>query len=87
MGRGRGGARRGARRWRGTRGARHAGDPGAGSAAGAEVFGAALEPGEQVDVDQRLAGELLREDATDGAPPRSRVDLDAGIARVVLPPR
>jgi hypothetical protein len=28
---------------------------------------------------------LRRDDAEDGAPPRSRVDLDAGIARLVIP--
>jgi hypothetical protein len=56
------------------------------SAAGADVFSAALEPGRAVDVDQRLASELMREDETDGAPPRSRVDLDGGVAHLVLPP-
>jgi hypothetical protein len=57
------------------------------SAAGTDVLSAALEPGRAVDVDQRLATEMMREDATDGAPPRSRVDLDAGVAHLVLPPR
>ena len=28
----------------------------------------------------------MREDETDGAPPRSRVDLDAGVAGIVVPP-
>ena len=57
------------------------------SAAGTDVFSAALEPGKAHDVDQRLATELMREDETDGAPPRSRVDLDAGVAELVVPPR
>jgi Family of unknown function (DUF6191) len=57
------------------------------SAAGADAFSTALDPGRQVDVDRRLAAELLREDETDGAPPHSRVDLDAGVAHLVLPPR
>ena len=56
------------------------------SAAGADVLSTALEPGRAVDVDQRLASELMREDETDGAPPRSRIDLDAGVAHLVLPP-
>ena len=56
------------------------------SAAGADVFSAALEPGRAHDVDQRLATELMREDETDGAPPRSRIDLDAGVAEIVVPP-
>ena len=32
------------------------------------------------------AGVLLREDETDGAPPLSPVDLDAGVAHLVVPP-
>ena len=56
------------------------------SAAGADVFSAALVPGRAVDLEQRRASELLREDETDGAPPRSRVDLDAGVAHLVVPP-
>lgn len=55
------------------------------STAGADVFSAALEPAKQHDVDQRLATELMREGETDGAPPRSRVDLDAGVAHLVVP--
>ena len=46
-----------------------------------------MRPQRQVDVDRRVAAELLREDGTDGAPPHSRVDLDAGVAHLVLPPR
>jgi hypothetical protein len=57
------------------------------SAAGADVFSAALDPGRAHDVDERQAAEMMREDETDGAPPRSRVDLDAGVAHLVLPPR
>ncbi|WP_222269931.1 DUF6191 domain-containing protein [Modestobacter marinus] len=58
------------------------------SAAGADVLSTALDPGRAVDVEQRLASELMREDETDGAPPRSRIDLDAGVAHLVLrPPR
>jgi hypothetical protein len=56
------------------------------SAAGADVFSAALVPGRDVDLERRRASELLREDETDGAPPRSRIDLDAGVAHLVLGP-
>ena len=56
------------------------------SAAGADVFSAALVPGRAVDLEQRRASELLREDETDGAPPRGRVDLDTGVAHLALPP-
>ena len=57
------------------------------SAAGADILAATLDRGRRVDVDRRLAAELLREDGTDGAPPHGRVDLDAGVAYLVLPPR
>jgi hypothetical protein len=55
------------------------------SAAGTDVFSAALVPGRAVDLEQRRASELMREDETDGAPPRSRIDLDAGVAHLVVP--
>jgi len=57
-----------------------------GPSAGADVLSAALVPGRAVDLEQRRASELIREDETDGAPPRSRVDLDAGVASLVVPP-
>jgi Family of unknown function (DUF6191) len=57
------------------------------SAAGTDVLCAALEPGRVVDADERSVSEVLREDETDGAPPHSRVDLDAGVAHLVLPQR
>ncbi len=31
--------------------------------------------------------ELSRDEDGDAAPPRSRVDLDSGVARIVVPPR
>jgi hypothetical protein len=57
------------------------------ASAGADVLGAALEPGRAIDADERRVSEVFREDETDGAPPRSRVDLDAGVAHLVLPQR
>ncbi len=56
------------------------------SAAGVDVFSAAMTPGKALDIDQRRATELMREDETDGAPPRSRIDLDRGVAHLVVPP-
>src|SRR3954453_6080454 len=53
------------------------------TAGGLEVFSAALAPGRAADLETRQVRELRREDVPDGAPPRSRVDLDAGIARLV----
>jgi hypothetical protein len=50
------------------------------SAGGLDVFSAALAPGRAVDLEQRQARELRRNDVGDGAPPRTRIDLDSGVA-------
>jgi Family of unknown function (DUF6191) len=50
------------------------------SASGLDVFSAALAPGRDVDLEQRRAREIRRDDVEDGAPPRTRIDLDSGIA-------
>ena len=50
------------------------------SAGGLDVFSAALAPGRAVDLEQQRSRELRREDLGDGAPPRERIDLDAGVA-------
>jgi hypothetical protein len=55
------------------------------SGAGVDVFAAALDPGREIERETRRATSLLRDDAGDGAPPRSRIDLDRGVAVVVLP--
>ena len=57
------------------------------SAAGVDVLSAAMTPGKALDIDQRRSTELMREDETDGAPPRSRIDLDRGVAHLVVPSR
>jgi hypothetical protein len=44
-------------------------------------------PGPAVLLVGRRFSEVLREDEADGAPPRSRVDLDARVAHLVLPQR
>ena len=56
------------------------------SAGTLDVFSAALDPGGETDLETRRAHHMLRDDADDGAPPRSRVDLDGNRAILVLPP-
>ncbi|MGY1621001.1 DUF6191 domain-containing protein [Geodermatophilus sp. SYSU D00965] len=55
------------------------------SAGGLDVFSAALAPGREVDLEQQRVQRTRREDAEEGAPPFSRVDLDAGVAVLVVP--
>jgi hypothetical protein len=50
------------------------------SSTGFELLHAALSPGKQDELDQRRTEELVRDAEHEGAPPRSRVDLDAGVA-------
>jgi hypothetical protein len=57
------------------------------SSTGFDLLGAALSPGKADDLAQRRTEELVRDDEDDGAPPRSRVDLDAGVAHLRLPRR
>jgi hypothetical protein len=59
---------------------------GAASAAGLDVFSAALAPGRAVDLEQRRVRELTRDEAGDGAPPHGRIDLDGGVAWLRRPP-
>jgi hypothetical protein len=49
-----------------------------------DVLGLALNPGSRHKLEHDQFLELDREEEGDGAPPRSRVDLDAGTARIVL---
>ena len=50
-----------------------------GAILGGAVFSAALVPGRGVDLEERRARELRRDDVDDGAPPYGRIDLDGGI--------
>jgi hypothetical protein len=50
------------------------------SSTGFDLLHAALSPGKQDELDQRRTEELVRDDEDDGAPARSRVDLDGGVA-------
>ena len=55
------------------------------SSTGFDLLHAALSPGKADELAQRHSEELVRDDEAEGAPPRSRVDLDAGTARLRLP--
>jgi uncharacterized protein DUF6191 len=52
---------------------------------GLEEFGALFAPGMRHEQEEKNRLELWREDAEDGAPPRSVIDLDNGIAVIRLP--
>ena len=49
------------------------------SAGGLDVFSAALVPGRDVDLEERRAREVRRDDVDDSAPPSGRIDLDGGV--------
>lgn len=55
------------------------------SATGFELLHAALAPGKADELAQRHSQELVRDHEEDGAPPRSGVDLDRGVARLRVP--
>jgi hypothetical protein len=57
------------------------------SVAGLDALSALVEPGRAHELERRRTEALWREDEEEGAPPRSRVDLDAGIAYLRLPGR
>ena len=57
------------------------------AAAGFDVLGLALAPSTRHKKEHDEFLEVKREEDGDAAPPRSSVDLDAGTARIVLPPR
>jgi hypothetical protein len=50
-----------------------------------DVLGLAFSPGSRHKLEHDQFMELDRDEEGDAAPPRSRVDLDAGTARIVLP--
>jgi hypothetical protein len=57
------------------------------AAAGFDVLGLALAPSTRHKKEHDEFLEVKREEDGDAAPPRSTVDLDSGVARIVLPPR
>lgn len=56
------------------------------SSTGFELLHASLSPGKADELAERQKQELVRDEDDDGAPPRSTVDLDGGVARIRLPP-
>ena len=53
---------------------------------GFEEFGAAFDAGQRHKIDERNSQSMMRDDADDGAPPYSTVDLEGGVARLRLEP-
>jgi Family of unknown function (DUF6191) len=43
-------------------------------------------PSKRIELEQRQSSSLLRQSPDDGAPPRTRIDFDAGTARLPAPP-
>lgn len=56
------------------------------TAAGLEDFAGVFQASRRVDQEHKQHSLMMRDELGDGAPPRSEVDLDAGTARLVLPP-
>ena len=54
--------------------------------AAVDVLGLAFNPGARHKIEHDQFLELDRQEEGEGAPPRSRVDLDAGTAHIVVPP-
>jgi hypothetical protein len=54
------------------------------SSTGFDLLHAALSPGKRSELDQRHTEELVRDEQDESAPPRSRLDLDAGVAYLRL---
>ena len=65
--------------WRGS------GREGQVSATGFEQLHLVFAASKQHELDERRTALMLRDDQGDGAPPRTRVDLDGGLAVVRLP--
>jgi len=55
------------------------------AAAGFDVLGLALAPTRQAKLEHDEFQKLRRDEEGDAAPPRSHVDLDTGVARIVIP--
>ncbi|MFI8362583.1 DUF6191 domain-containing protein [Streptomyces sp. NPDC085612] len=50
-----------------------------------DEFNVIFNANKLVEVEQQQLQEVLRDDEGDGAPPRTRIDLDKGIASIVMP--
>jgi hypothetical protein len=55
------------------------------AAAGFDALGVLFTPGHRHKLEHDAFLEVDRDDDGDNAPPRSRVDLDSGVARIVVP--
>ncbi len=55
------------------------------AAAGFDVLGSVFDPGHRHRIEHDEFVEMDRDDDGDAAPPVSRVNLDTGIARIVVP--
>ncbi|WP_436495421.1 DUF6191 domain-containing protein [Actinokineospora sp. HUAS TT18] len=55
------------------------------SAVGLEELDALFSGGKRVELDERKSHTLMRDEEEAGAPPRTKVDLDRGVVRIVLP--
>ncbi|MFG2295803.1 DUF6191 domain-containing protein [Streptomyces sp. NPDC048603] len=55
------------------------------SSTGFEQLHASFSPGKQNELRERRSALVMRDDEEDGAPPRTRVDLDSGTAVIRLP--
>ncbi|MEV7617937.1 DUF6191 domain-containing protein [Streptomyces sp. NPDC089799] len=54
------------------------------SSTGFEQLHASFSPGKQNELRERRSALVMRDDEEDGAPPRTRVDLDSGTAVIRL---
>ncbi|WP_265568541.1 DUF6191 domain-containing protein [Streptomyces hygroscopicus] len=57
------------------------------SAAAFDDFTTVVNGSKQAELEHRQSLMMLRDDEGDGAPPHSRIDLEGGTARIVLPNR
>ncbi|MER7759032.1 DUF6191 domain-containing protein [Streptomyces sp. NPDC097619] len=64
---------------------RWGGNGGQVSATGFEQLHASFSPGKQHELRERRSSLVMRDDEEDGAPPRTRVDLDGGTAVIRVP--
>jgi hypothetical protein len=56
------------------------------SASGFEELDALFSTGKRLELEERKSHTLMRDEEEAGAPPRTKVDLDRGTVRIVLPP-
>lgn len=55
------------------------------SSTGFDILQEALYPSKRHEIEQREHESLMAEEDAEGAPPRSRIDLDKGTAHIHLP--